>query len=56
MNVEIRKLTDEEYRLSMYLFIGKVSDELGFDKTVDLLTESKLAIIEGSDKIKEKES
>lgn len=52
MNVEIRKLTDEEYKLSMQLFIGKVIYELGMEKTTQLLRESKLAMREVFDEIK----
>lgn len=41
----IRKLTDKEYRLVIQLFIGKVTDEIGIDKTLELIREAKEAIL-----------
>jgi hypothetical protein len=37
----MEKLTDKEYKLVMQMFIGKVSDIIGFDKCLELLRESK---------------
>ena len=46
----MRKLTDLEYKLVIQLFIGKVADEIGFNKTLELLREAKKAILEASSK------
>ncbi len=43
--MKLRKVSDKELKLIHQLFIGKVSDEIGFDKTMSLLIESKKAIL-----------
>ena len=39
-----KNLNEKETKLIYQLFIGKVSDELGFEKTIELLKESKKQI------------
>lgn len=41
----MRKPTDKEMLLTYQLFIGKVTDELGVEKTMQLLKEAREAII-----------
>lgn len=43
------KLTEKQTKLIHQLFIGKVADVLGFDKTLELLKEAKKAILEIKD-------
>jgi hypothetical protein len=45
----MRKLTDLEHKLVMQLFMGKVVDIIGIDKVLELIKESKKAILEVSD-------
>lgn len=39
--VELRKLSDEEYQIVMGLFTGMVCQEIGTDRTLELIRESK---------------
>ena len=43
--IKLRILTEKEQKLLHQLFIGKVADRLGFDKTMELLVESKKAVL-----------
>ena len=45
MNTTTRKLTEKEYKLMHELFVGKVVDEIGFEKTVELLRDARNTII-----------
>ena len=44
--IEQAKEMEKKQKLEKQLFIGKVSEIIGFDKTVELLRESKQAIEE----------
>ena len=44
--IEQAKEMEKKQKLEKQLFIGKVSEIIGFDKTVELLKESKQAIEE----------
>ena len=46
----LRELTTEERLVIYQLFIGKVADELGFEKTMELLKESKTEILKAKAK------
>jgi hypothetical protein len=41
----MKKLTEQEKNQVYQLFIGKVSEEIGFDRTYELLKEAKKTIL-----------
>ena len=45
--MELVKTSEADLKLIYQLFIGKVCDEIGFDKTMKLLTDSKKVILKG---------
>tara|TARA_R110000803_G_scaffold76454_3_gene141099 strand:+ start:103 stop:237 length:135 start_codon:yes stop_codon:yes gene_type:complete len=41
----VKMVSEKDLKLIHQLFIGKVSDVIGFEKTIELLRESKKAIL-----------
>ncbi len=41
----LRKISEKDTKLIYQLFTGKVLDELGYDKTMELMQEAKKAVL-----------
>jgi hypothetical protein len=49
-NIDLRIATEKEAKIIQGLFIGKVAELIGYEKTIELLREARTAILSGEKK------